>query len=286
MKTEIKSINMTRMRQAEDYTFHSLALAEMRTCEEASFAEVLAAYEAAFEAFDAVLKTSGGEDPLTKAVTDADAATDRCYTGLAASVRALLYHYDPAIAELARRMLIIIDRYGNPTNLSYLEEYGVIDNLLQDLRAFDTEEVGSTEDGSGEEEEEERPGGLSLLTTDTHNLTTLGLDGWVAQLQQCRDRFMTLFAQRNTKQATIETGKTKEARWAADEAYRAAVKRINALIEINGSEAYASIVANLNRLIDRQKSIQAARDTRNAAKNNSSSEEEGGSTSEEKPGEL
>ena len=97
---------------------------------------------------------------------------------------------------------------------------------------------------------------------------------------------MTLFAQRNTKQATIETGKTKEARWAADEAYRAAVKRINALIEINGSEAYASIVANLNRLIDRQKSIQAARDTRNAAKNNSSSEEEGGSTSEEKPGEL
>ena len=283
MKTEIKSINMTRMRQAEDYTFHSLALAEMRTCEEASFAEVLAAYEAAFEAFDAVLKTSGGEDPLTKAVTDADAATDRCYTGLAASVRALLYHYDPAIAELARRMLIIIDRYGNPTNLSYLEEYGIIDNLLQDQRAFDTEETDSSSTTEPDDEEEERPGGLSM---DTHNLTTLGLDGWVGQLQQCRDRFMTLFAQRNTKQATIETGKTKEARWTADEAYRAAVKRINALIEINGSEAYASIVANLNRLIDRQKSIQAARDTRNAAKNNSSSEEEGGSTSEEKPGEL
>ena len=286
MAIEIKSINMTRLRQAEAYTFHSLVLAEMRTCEEPAFADALSNYEAAFTAFDKELKTTGGEDPLTKEVTEADAATDRCYTGMVAILRAQLYHYDATTAELARRALIIIDRYGNPTNSAYLEEYGVIDNLLQDLRAFDTEEVGSTEDGSGEEEEEERPGGLSLLTTDTHNLTTLGLDGWVAQLQQCRDRFMQLFTQRNAQLAKAETGKMKAARKAADEAYRAAVKRLNALIEVNGIETYATLVANLNQLIDRQKSVQAARNTRNASKNSSSTEEEGGSTGEERPGEL
>lgn len=273
MAEEIKSISLYRMHQAEDYTFHSLALAEMQTCEEASFADVLAAYETAFEAFEAVLKTSGGENPLTKEVTDADTATDRCYTGMVATLRALLYHYDASTAELARRALIIVDRYGNPTNLAYLQEYGIIDNLLQDLRAFDTEEVGGTEEGPGDEEQE-RPGGLSLLAADTHNLTTLGLDGWMTQLQQCRDRFMQLFTQRNTQQASVETGKTKETRKAADAAYRAAVKRLNALVEVNGAETCATVVANLNRLIDRQKGIQAARDTRNASKNNNSGNEE------------
>lgn len=286
MATEIKVINLARMHQAEDYTFHSLALAEMQACEEASFASLKEAYAAAFEAFDAELKTAGGADPLTKEVTEADAATDRCYTGMVAIARAMLYHHDAATVELARRVLLIVDRYGNPTNAAYLEEYGVIDNLLQDLRAFDTEVVGSTEEGSGEEEEEERPGGLSLLAADTHNLTTLGLDSWVTQLQQCRDRFMQLFTQRNAQLAKAETGKTKAARKAADEAYRAAVKRLNALIEVNGIGTYETLVANLNQLIDRQKGIQAARNTRNASKNNGSSEEEGGSAGEERPGGL
>ena len=289
MATEIKTINLARMRQAEDYTFHSLVLADMQACDEPSISEVLEAYEAAFNAFDKELKTAGGEDPLTKEITEANNATERCYVGMVAMIRALLYHYETTIVELARRALIVIDRYGNPTNLAYLQEYGIIDNLLQDLRAFDTEEVGSSSSGAeeeGGEEEEERPGGLSVLTTDTHNLMTLGINGWVDQLQLCRGRFMQLFKQRNTQQSTIETGTTRQARKKADDAYRAVVKRINALIEVNGDESFASLVATLNNLIDRQKSVQAARNTRNASKNNSSTEEEGGSTGEERPGEL
>ena len=97
---------------------------------------------------------------------------------------------------------------------------------------------------------------------------------------------MQLFKQRNTQQSTIETGTTRQARKKADDAYRAVVKRINALIEVNGDESFASLVATLNNLIDRQKSVQAARNTRNASKNSSSTEEEGGSTGEERPGEL
>ena len=289
MATEIKTINLARMRQAEDYTFHALVLADMQACDEPSISEVLEAYETAFNAFDKELKTAGGEDPLTKEITEANNATERCYVGMVAMIRALLYHYETTIVELARRALIVIDRYGNPTNLAYLQEYGIIDNLLQDLRAFDTEEVGSSSSGTeeeGGEEEEERPGGLSVLAADTHNLTTLGINGWVDQLQLCRDRFMQLFKQRNTQQATFETGKTRQARKEADTAYRAVVKRINALIEVNGDESFASLVATLNNLIDRQKSVQAARNTRNASKNNGSSEEEGGSTGEERPGGL
>ena len=52
MATEIKTINLARMRQAEDYTFHSLVLADMQACDEPSILEVLGAYEAAFNAFD------------------------------------------------------------------------------------------------------------------------------------------------------------------------------------------------------------------------------------------
>lgn len=258
---EIKSFNIASLHQAEDFSFHALAIAEFEKCTEELFLAVFNVYKEKFSAFDANLKTAGGKDPETKEVKEADEATDSCYSGLAATTRAMVGHYDPAIAELARRVDIILRKYGNPTNLSYLEEYGIIDNLLQDLAVFDTTVI-TTEDAS--EEDENIP---DELADDVHNLDTLGLTGWVNQLKKCRDRFMTAYSKRNATQAVSVSGATKAARKETDAAYRNTVKRMNALIELNGEAVYVEIINNINQLIDNQKTVIASRTTRNANKN-------------------
>lgn len=59
-------------------------------------------------------------------------------------------------------------------------------------------------------------------------------------------RFLELFAERNAQNATIVTGATKAARLAADNAYRAAVKRLNALAEVNGDTDYIDVINAMN----------------------------------------
>ena len=193
--------------------------------------------------------------------------------------------FDPVIAEIARRADIILRRNGDPCSLPYLAENSAVTNLIQDLEEFDNRE----------EEEEERPGELSdpasspldgvSLDNVTNRLQMAGLDRWVARLKEANEKFIVIFTNRNSQQATIVTGATKAARQETDAAYRAVVKRLNALAEVNGETDYLEIINNINRLIDRQKAILATRKTINA-KRATQKPEGGGKPGEERPGEL
>ena len=193
--------------------------------------------------------------------------------------------FDPVIAEIARRADIILRRNGDPCSLPYLAENSAVPNLIQDLEEFDNRE----------EEEEERPGELSdpasspldgvSLDNVTNRLQMAGLDRWVARLKEANEKFIVIFTNRNSQQATIVTGATKTARQDTDAAYRAIVKRLNALAEVNGDTDYLEIINNLNNLIDRQKTILATRKTLNAKKA-AQKPEGGGKPDDERPGEL
>ena len=193
--------------------------------------------------------------------------------------------FDPVIAEIARRADIILRRNGDPCSLPYLAENSAVTNLIQDLEEFDNRE----------EEEEERPGELSdpasspldgvSLDNVTNRLQMAGLDRWVARLKEANEKFIVIFTNRNSQQATIVTGATKAARQETDAAYRAVVKRLNALAEVNGETDYLEIINNINRLINRQKAILATRKTINA-KRATQKPEGGGKPGEERPGEL
>ena len=112
-----------------------------------------------------------------------------------------------------------------------------------------------------------------------------GLDRWVARLKEANEKFIVIFTNRNSQQATIVTGATKTARQDTDAAYRAIVKRLNALAEVNSDTDYLEIINNLNNLIDRQKTILATRKTLNAKKA-AQKPEGGGKPDDESPGEL
>ena len=261
--SEITALNLGLLQQDEDFGFHNIALAEFQKCTDSKITELVNNYKAKYDLFDETMKVGGGENVLSYDVTRLDQIRDEAYVGLKRQNNVALNDFDPVNAEIARQVDIILRRNGDPTALPYLAENSAIINLVQDLEAFDNHE-----------EEEQRPGELSLPASSpldgvslegvTNRLQKIGLDRWVARLKEANEKFITFFTDRNSQQATLVTGATKAARQETDTAYRAVVKRLNALAEINGDADYLEIINEMNRLIDRQRAILATRKTLNA----------------------
>lgn len=64
----------------------------------------------------------------------------------------------------------------------------------------------------------------------------------------------------------VITGASKATRDTTDKAYRSFVNRVNTLIEVNGDTDYLDLVNKMNKLIEYQPSVLAARDTKNTNK--------------------
>ena len=263
--SEIKGFDLSRLTQDENFGFHSFAIVEFEKCKDSKITEFVNNYKVKYNVFDGSMKVSGGENVLSYDVTRLDKVRDDA-------------------AEIARQIDIILRRNGDPCSLPYLAENSAVINLIQDLEEFDNHS-----------EEEERPGELSDPTNSpldgvsledvTNRLQMAGLERWVMRLKEANEKFISFFTNRNSQQATIVTGATKAARQETDAAYRAVVKRLNALAEVNGETDYLEIINNINRLIDRQKAILATRKTINA-KRATQKPEGGGKPGEERPGEL
>ena len=251
---EIKVYNTAIAHQEEAFGFHKVAVAEMAKCKDAKFAPVYQIYKAAYDTFDNALKQGGGEHALSQPIVAQDTVCDKLYRGLNSQVSTMEGFYDPALAEVARQARIILKKYGNPTALPDLEEAGVLHNLILELEAFD----GVSDSESPDE--------ISADEITTNRLAAIHIDGWVTRLKTEAARFLELFAERNAQNATIVTGATKAARLAADNASRAAAKRLTAPAEVNGDTDYIDVINAMNTLIDRQTAILKARATKSANK--------------------
>lgn len=250
---EIIALKLSALHQEEDFGFHKLAKEETAKCNDSKLTILQKAYVDEFSVFDKSLKQGGGENVFTASITKQDEVTDNMYRGLNNQVITMENYFDPQIAEIARQAHLILKKYGDPTRLPYLEECGILHNLIQELEVFDNIP------------EENKPDSISDEIT-TNRLQAINARGWLQQLKIENEKFLALFTQRNQQQATIVTGATKTARQATDTAYRNVVKRINALAEVNGDEAYADVINSLNALIARQQSILASRSSKNANK--------------------
>lgn len=250
---QVKSLDVKSLRQEEDFGFHKLMLIETAKCTDAKVVPLHKAYAAAFAYFDEVLKP-GGKDPMTAQLYNLDSQRDQIYSGMAGQARNMIKHFDPDKIAIARTVSDIIDKYGDPRALPYIQENGVIENLVQELKAYDNPE-------------DDRPV-IQSTGIEYDRLSAIGLKEWVDQLESLNNQFIQQFSERNAAQSAITTGASKKARTDADKAYQAIVKRINALIEVNGEEDYLEIVNKMNELIDYQQTTLAARSTRNAKKKN------------------
>lgn len=194
-------------------------------------------HRAAVDGLDSALKVSTTV-PSAKWVMEADAARDFAYSGLYNYVKAMTAHPDASIAAAAEKALAILDKYGNPTAKPQLEESGILHNLLQELKA--AKEAG--------------------------DFTDLDIEPWLTRLQNAETSFLNATDAKVQEEAAREVGLSKQARQAADDAYRKLVDIVNMLAAMHGDEKFATFIGNVNALVEQQRTKLKTRATNSAKK--------------------
>ena len=158
----------------------------------------------------------------TEEIETGDKNRDFTFRGTADKVTNSLNHFDPQVREAAKRVKVIFDAYGNLAPKRDDEESGLITSLIEDLR-----------------------------TKVPADIATIQLIDWIGELERLNNAFIALEATRNSEEAKKSELRMKNVRVVVDAAYNKIVKRINALIIVNGEAPYAEFVKELNVRIGR-----------------------------------
>ena len=233
----IKPIDKQNLRNDEHFQFHT----EMKDLVNATgaaalkIADLFTIYQTCYanedEALKKVIKSA-----ITADIETADRTRDLTFSGLVGTNKAALNHFDPETSAAARRLKVLFDTFGNLAVKPLNEETSAIYNLLQEL--------------SGKY---------------APDMQKVGLAGWANKLEADNKAFDKLVKERNDENSDKTQLKMKETRTATDKVYADIVKRINALIIVEGEAAYSAFVNKLNGYIDKYNHLLAQRVGRNAA---------------------
>lgn len=234
MAAKLETIAVSRLRHEELFGLAQKLIEHFPLLSAATeVKQTLTNYQAATDAFDAVLK------PLRKStdtddIAAADATRDRVLTGMGYFLKSLEYDttYSKAEQETVQKLQFIFNNYGSVQKLSYIEESGTIANLLADLQAV--------------------PG-----------YDQLGLDRWTNQLISAEKAFNDLFKQRTDTMAGVRlpVGSTKQAFNALADVHRELTTLVNALVVVKPT-VYEPFILRANEIIQRLKAEMKARATR------------------------
>jgi hypothetical protein len=240
MENEITRLDVSKFRNEEAYGYFTLVNEEFQKIAHAKFQPQRDEFAGRLSTYNDVLERTR-KNARTRQIADEDARRDAAYRAIADLTYTASRHFNPAIAAAARFVDEILSRYGNPVNMPYLQENGVLSNIIEDL---DTPE-------------------------NRARLVTYGAGEWLDELMEANRTFISLYVARNEEEAaayaSVPVGATRDARLALAKGYHACVTRLNALAEVEGPEAYTVVIANINQLIRRQKGVINARVARGKA---------------------
>lgn len=219
---EISKVDLTKLRNDDHFQFvtETKDLLGAETAVAAAIKPLSDNFSARWEREDEALKKIH-KSALTEQIREADKARDETFSGTAELVRAMCKHFNPTIKEMAKRLQVVMDTYGNVAAKTLTAETSAIYNLLQELD-------------------------LPKYTDDRINCN---LNPWLNELKNRNEAFETLYKKRNDESAAKSDVVLKEARTESDNAYAAVEKRINALIEVEGAAKYENFVRRLNAVI-------------------------------------
>lgn len=233
---KIKKIKLLSLRNEEHFQFYTDFKSLVEANDpislgiEAAFNAFLPLYSDEREALDIIRKNI-----LTKNISDADDLRDNTFRGLSDAVNSVTHHFLAEKREAAARILLVIEHYGNIGLKPYDEETATISSFIGDL------------------------------TNLADDLTLLGLSDWVNELQANNTAFDNLKKDRYTQEAGKTKLRMKQVRLQVDDAYKTIAERIDALAIVNGDEAYASFIDELNERIEAYALLLAQRKGRSAA---------------------
>jgi hypothetical protein len=159
------------------------------------------------------------KNPYTALIVDADKLNDRLALGIKESVSAAMKHYDPVIAAAAVRLNDRLKAFGKIESKAYEEEAGAISLLVADLKD----------------------------TVFAPDVATVGLTGWIDQLDISVENFKKLLQQRNDSMAAdLNRDNLKTVRRQAEVEYHKMIKRINAAAELDDTGQYETFIQQIN----------------------------------------
>ena len=233
---EIESIYLKSLRNEEHYKFNIdfSALVAKSTPEALGIQTLYAAYQLALTTEISALNVVQGST-ITDDLIDADADRDTTFRGFTGTVKSAVNHFDAEVRSSAERLKLLIDTYGNMTEKPLDQETASIIKLVEELEG--------------------------QYAADA---VKLGVETWVTALKQQNKAFDDLKNLRYDETTAKPQQNLRQARQETDNAYRAIVKRINSLIEVNGPTAYSAFVADLNTRVGNYQNLLAQRKGRNA----------------------
>ena len=220
---EISSIKLSRLRNNEHAEFHTEVdklIADI-TPDQLGVTNLYAPYKSAlaneYEALNFIRKSA-----ITKELEEADQPRDTLFRGLYNTVKGASNHFNADFRKAAAKVLVVLDNVGNVARLPLNEETITIRRIIAELNNNLAAEVA-----------------------------TLNLGEWLTQLGKSNDAFDTLMRSRYTEDASKTELRMKPMRMETDDAFGKIIKRINALIEINGETNYTGFVSEINQRIDK-----------------------------------
>lgn len=154
---------------------------------------------------------------ITDELEVVDQPRDYTYRGTVGTAKAALNHYNAEVRKAAAKVMVVFDSFGNVAAMPYNEETIAIRKLRAELMGSCSAEV-----------------------------TLLGLEPWLNELEAQNNAFDTLMKERYSEEAGRTALRMKTIRIEVEAAYKKILKRIDALIEINGDENYKEFIAQLN----------------------------------------
>lgn len=232
---EIENLKLTNLHNEEHFQFDAefKGLVETHKAANLGIEQDFASYITLFNSEDEALKNIRAS-LHTKNLADADFKRDETYRGMYNMVKTASNHFRDDVKQAGIRLRTIMENYSNVASLPYDQETATLGHLLE-----------------------------SLTAANATDLALTGIAEWVAELQAQNTAFNTLLQTRYTESAGKTQVNLRETRLAMDEVYHRMVKRINALILINGDSTYADFVTDLNLRIQHYNNLLALRKGRN-----------------------
>lgn len=224
---EIATISPERLNNGAHYQFMTsvlnYAVADEKIAEETHLKPLVQNLTTALAKEDEDLKISK-KSLLTDDIAEADNLRDSLYRAYKKAVKTYLDFPIAAQAQAAKVLNQHIKDYGIDPAMQLNQETGLLTNFISDLSTKYTEQV-----------------------------TTLGLQSFVAELSSANNKVQTLTAQRTMERTGIVKGALKASRIATDTAYRELVKMTNALALVLGEADYANFIDYVNAEISHYK---------------------------------
>jgi polyhydroxyalkanoate synthesis regulator phasin len=166
---------------------------------------------------------------LTEKIQEADAMRDDMCIGINEISKAHLRHFDPATCDAAKRVRIVMDTYGNIARKPLHEQTSAVYNLLQELQ-------GEYKD----------------------DIMKIGLDTWVAKLQQTNSELDALVKGRYEEAAAKTDAVMRDTRRELDSIYNKLREIINVFATIeNDTDVLNTFIKTFNIVIGKYAAIMA-----------------------------